>query len=109
MRTDFKFCSLLAPDLFVAASSSVSTQSNPDDLRKAAQNPVASLISVPIQENWNFGIEPYDRTHNVMNIQPVIPFSTSGRHWNLITRWITPSCFSQIPPQVIRAITVWAT
>jgi hypothetical protein len=26
---------------------------NTDSLRNAAQNPVASLISVPIQENWN--------------------------------------------------------
>jgi len=29
---------------------------NVEALRKAAQNPIASLISVPIQENWNFGI-----------------------------------------------------
>jgi hypothetical protein len=48
---------------------------NTDALRKAAQNPVASLISVPIQENWNFGIGPNDRIQNVMNIQPVIPLS----------------------------------
>lgn len=60
-----------------------------DALRKAAQNPVASLISVPIQENWNFGIQPGDRTQNVLNIQPVIPLSV-GKDWNLIIRWITP-------------------
>lgn len=71
-------------------------QDNPDNLRKAAQNPVASLISVPIQENWNFGIGPSDRTQNVMNIQPVIPFSIS-QDWNLITRWITPVVFQPDP------------
>jgi hypothetical protein len=60
-----------------------------DSLRNAAQNPVANLISVPVQENWNFGIAPANRTQNVMNIQPVIPFSIS-KNWNLITRWITP-------------------
>src|SRR5271154_3815682 len=55
-----------------------------DALRKAAQNPVASLISVPIQENWNFGIGPADRTQNILHIQPVIPLSV-GKNWNLIT------------------------
>jgi hypothetical protein len=57
--------------------------------RKAAQNPIASMISLPIQENWNFGIGQADRVQNVMNIQPVIPVSL-GEHWNLITRWVTP-------------------
>src|SRR5271169_1728745 len=51
------------------------TPEDTDALRKAAQNPVASLISVPIQENWNFGIGPNDRTQNVLNIQPVIPLN----------------------------------
>ena len=60
-----------------------------DKLRKAAQNPVASLISVPIQENWNFNIGSANRTQNVMNIQPVIPLS-AGTNWNLIIRWIAP-------------------
>jgi hypothetical protein len=62
---------------------------NGDALRKAAQNPVASLISVPVQENWNFGIGPADRTQNVLNLQPVIPVN-AGENWNLIIRWITP-------------------
>jgi hypothetical protein len=62
---------------------------NEEKLRKAAQNPVASLISVPIQENWNFNIGSANRTQNVMNIQPVIPLSASA-NWNLIIRWIAP-------------------
>jgi hypothetical protein len=64
-------------------------EENADKLRKEAQNPVASLISVPIQENWNFGIGPSNRIQNVMNIQPVIPVNL-GQDWNLIIRWITP-------------------
>jgi hypothetical protein len=60
-----------------------------DKLRKEAQNPVASLISVPIQENWNFNIGPSGRIQNVMNIQPVIPIDLAP-DWNLIIRWITP-------------------
>jgi hypothetical protein len=81
---------------------SVATQATPaaavnsDALRNAAQNPVASLISVPVQENWNFGIGPANRTQNVLNIQPVIPISV-GKNWNLITRWITPIIFQPIP------------
>jgi hypothetical protein len=71
---------------------------NTDALRNAAQNPVASLISVPLQENFNFGIEPADRTQNVLNIQPVIPLSVS-KNWNLIVRWITPIVSQPIPVQ----------
>jgi hypothetical protein len=67
-----------------------------DSLRNAAQNPVANLISVPIQENWNFDIAPGSRTQNVMNIQPVIPLSLS-KDWNLITRWITPIIYQPLP------------
>jgi hypothetical protein len=61
-------------------------------LRKAAQNPIADLISVPIQENWNFNIPPYNRTQNVLNIQPVVPVGL-GQKWNLIVRWISPVVF----------------
>ena len=48
-------------------------------LQKAAQNPVAGMISVPIQSNVNFGIGPFDRNQNVLNIQPVIPVNVSQR------------------------------
>src|ERR1700686_2161448 len=72
-----------------AAKQILSDADNATALEKAAQNPVASLISVPIQENWNPGIQPGDRTQNVLNIQPVIPLSV-GKDWNLIIRWITP-------------------
>ena len=36
-----------------------------EDLAQAAQNPVGDLISVPLQNNTNFGFGPYDRTQNV--------------------------------------------
>ncbi len=69
---------------------------NADKLRKDAQNPVASLISVPFQDNWNFNIGPASRTQNVLNIQPVIPVDV-GENWNLIIRWITPVVFQPVP------------
>ena len=68
---------------------------NTDALRKAAQNPVASLISVPFQDNWNFGIGPNERIQNILNIQPVIPISMGG-NWNLIIRWISPVIYQPV-------------
>jgi hypothetical protein len=58
-------------------------------LQKATQNPVADLISVPLQDNVNFGVGPYNGTQNVLNIQPVIPMHLT-ENWNLINRIITP-------------------
>jgi hypothetical protein len=58
-------------------------------LAKATQNPVASLISVPLQNNSNFGIGPYNRTGDVFNIQPVIPMKLSDKVM-LINRIIQP-------------------
>jgi len=57
--------------------------------RKDAQNPIASIISLPLQENWNFGIGNANRTQNIFNIQPVIPVGIS-EDWNLIMRFVTP-------------------
>jgi hypothetical protein len=65
------------------------------DLAKQAQNPVASLISVPLQNNFNFGVGPNDDLQYVLNIQPVIPFRLSD-NWNLISRTILPILYQ--PP-----------
>jgi hypothetical protein len=66
------------------------------ELQKAVQNPVASLISVPVQNNTNFGVGPNDRRQNVLNIQPVIPIRAS-ENWNLIIRWIIPVIWQPAP------------
>jgi hypothetical protein len=58
-------------------------------LAKAAQNPVASMISLPLQLNMNFGTGPENDLQTVLNVQPVAPFSL-GESWNLITRTIMP-------------------
>ena len=60
-----------------------------EQLAKDAQNPVAKLISVPLQNNFNFGVGPNDGTQWVLNVQPVIPI-TLNEDWNLITRTILP-------------------
>jgi hypothetical protein len=59
------------------------------DLAQQLSNPVASLISVPLQFNIDSGIGPGEGTRNLLNIQPVLPFSI-GSEWNLISRTIVP-------------------
>jgi hypothetical protein len=64
-------------------------EASTSDLAKAAQNPIADMISVPFQNNFNFHVGPHDQLQDILNIQPVIPI-TLDRDWNLITRWVTP-------------------
>ena len=64
-------------------------QRSDEDLVKQTQNPVADLISVPLQNNFNFGTGSKNRTVYVGNIQPVIPIHITD-DWNLITRTIMP-------------------
>ena len=97
--------SLIIPTSIVSAQQSAPASSPPpaedaakaEALRKAAQNPVASLISVPLQDNINPGFEPGYRTQNVLNIQPVIPVKLN-EDWNVIIRWITPIIYQPITP-----------
>ncbi len=77
----------LSPAVWAQEKPAVEVQAG--DLQKATQNPISSLISVPLQNNANFGVGPLDRTQNVLNIQPVIPVRVSEK-WNLITRTIVP-------------------
>lgn len=72
-----------------ALTGTVAAQQSTEDLAKAAQNPVAAMISLPFQSNTNFGYGPYDKTQEILNIQPVVPFSLTP-DWNLITRVIAP-------------------
>jgi hypothetical protein len=60
------------------------------ELAKKLANPIASLISVPLQYNFDeYGGLNDDASVSVLNIQPVIPFSMN-ENWNLITRTIVP-------------------
>lgn len=86
------------------ASSALAQDASSGDLAKAAQNPIANMISVPFQNNLNFNVGPHSEAQNILNIQPVIPISL-GDDGNLITRWILP-VISQ-PPLSINGEREW--
>ncbi len=61
------------------------------------QNPVADLVSVPIQFNWDTGLgQNGDGDKITINIQPVIPFHLN-ENWNLISRTILPVIYEEGP------------
>jgi len=73
----------VAPTAFAAGESA-------QELAKKLSNPVAALISVPLQLNYTQNIGPVDNgTQWVLNVQPVIPISINEK-WNLISRTILP-------------------
>lgn len=79
----------LASAVLVAGSSARAAESDVESLAKAAQNPIADMISLPLLLNTNLNTGPYRKTQEVLNIQPVIPFHLNS-DWNLITRTIIP-------------------
>lgn len=75
------------PPLAVAQQSPAPA-ADADALAKQLANPVASLVSVPLQFNWDTGYAN-DGERWLLNVQPVIPV-TLNEDWNLISRTILP-------------------
>ena len=84
-----KVCVLSLTILIFTTCITYGQDTSNSDLAKQSQNPIANLISLPLQNNSNFGIGPDTETQNILNIQPVWPFSINDK-WNLITRTILP-------------------
>lgn len=94
MRSSLRWLLLVA--LSLAASLAAAQETAPADeaarnaeLAQKLANPVANLISMPLQNNFDFGYGPAESMRYLLNVQPVIPFSVSD-DWNLITRTIVP-------------------
>jgi hypothetical protein len=77
----------------VAVRAQASPEKAPDQdaqaLARKLSNPVADLVSIPFQFNWDNGVGPDEATRFILNIQPVVPFSL-GDKWTLIGRFIVP-------------------
>ena len=89
--TIIMFACIIVP----AQAEEAAAKDSASDLAKAAQNPVADMISLPLQWNTYFETGPKGKTQNVLLIQPVIPFSLND-DWNFIARPIIP--LVEMPP-----------
>ncbi len=84
--------SVFAAFLAICAVGTSSAIAEEDDSELATElaNPLANLISIPVQGNYNGGLGPAEDGERVtVNVQPVVPFALND-DWNLITRTIVP-------------------
>ena len=65
------------------------TEPGQTNLLQKALNPLADLVSVQVQSNFNFNIEPGRQTEYVFNLQANVPIHLP-KDWTLITRTIVP-------------------
>jgi hypothetical protein len=78
----------------VPACAQESSGQGASEIAKQAQNPIANVISVPLENDFypHTGIDKDDSY--VLEMKPVVPFKL-GSDWNLITRTIIP--IAQVP------------
>jgi hypothetical protein len=79
----------LLPGTTAAQSAQPDAPTDATALAKATQNPVASLISLPFQFNFNTGGDLEDETFFNLNFQPVMPVRVTS-NVNVIARTIVP-------------------
>ena len=80
---------LIVGALAIPAFAATAHADDAAELAKQLQNPVAALVSLPLQYNWDTGIGSADADRSTLNVQPVIPVDLNPK-WNLISRTIVP-------------------
>jgi hypothetical protein len=91
------FSRVTAAILFIAISSGAFA----DDLAKQSQNPLGTIISLPLENNFYTGIGPSASSMYALNMKPAYPVSLGD--WNLINRFILPAIYTEgqdspVPP-----------
>ena len=93
-----KLIASAALSIAVIASGGISRAQSADEaaeLAKKLANPISSLISLPMQNNFDWGAGPAgDGFQYKLNVQPVIPITLS-EDWNLISRTIVPYVYQE--------------
>lgn len=87
---------MLCPTAAMAQDTPATDARGAGSLAQAIQNPIADLISVPIQNAWDFGVGPADATRFASTAQPIYPIHLS-KDWNLVTRAIVPFIHQESP------------
>jgi hypothetical protein len=94
-KLDFQYLAATITVLCLTlGASSTHAQGSDADLAAKLSNPIASLISVPFQTNYDDGYGTGDGYKVFTNLQPVIPISLNDS-WNLISRTIIPIIWDQ--------------
>jgi hypothetical protein len=93
-QRNFSFSKSILKWIPIFIYSVTGAQAHPEDVAKKLNNPVANMISFPIQNNVDYGIGPHNGSRYFINVQPVIPLRLS-ENMNLIARIIQPVVFQR--------------
>lgn len=89
-----------SPSMSAEPAGAKAKEESAEDLAKKTQNPVSDMISIPLQNNFNFNYGSQNHMQYVGNLQPIIPIHAT-ENWNVITRTIMPIIYQpQLAPNV---------